>query len=263
MTPLSSPSRSFKSCAPWELVLSEPWSWLIPSGVLFAICSTNAIRAEHVHHPLCLHRILDSFFIGPESKFTRNCNCKPTIRLKYGFFRVSMKILIISFSSRRGHARGRHFSPPLGVFSENLAALLLHSLTVKAVWFYLRVEGHTGLGRCLPALSNGRSSSVVNTIRLCAPSRCLRKSGSTRVHCTLRSKLGHLSAGTFASESSSHSSHCSSRIWGFGRHCHVGELGHTEGICVPKELRPRMSRIFSSESSILLSNWGSLFLRFW
>ena len=48
----------------------------------------------------------------------------------------------------------------------------------------------------------------------------------------------------------------------FGRHCHVGELGHIEGICVPKELRPRMSRIFSSESSILLSNWGSLSLGF-
>uniref|UniRef100_A0A2N9G6Y7 Uncharacterized protein n=1 Tax=Fagus sylvatica TaxID=28930 RepID=A0A2N9G6Y7_FAGSY len=41
--PLSSPSRSFKSCAPWELVLSEPV--LADSKVLFAICSTNAIRA--------------------------------------------------------------------------------------------------------------------------------------------------------------------------------------------------------------------------
>uniref|UniRef100_A0A2N9I1A8 Uncharacterized protein n=1 Tax=Fagus sylvatica TaxID=28930 RepID=A0A2N9I1A8_FAGSY len=108
--PLSSPSRSFKSCAPWELVLSEPT--LADSKVLFAICSTNAIRAgmSTILFVFTASSILSSTRI----KSTRNCNCKPTIRSKYGFFRVSTKILIISFSSRRGHARGRHFSPPLG-----------------------------------------------------------------------------------------------------------------------------------------------------
>ena len=34
------------------------------------------------------------------------------------------------------------------------------------------------------------------------------------------------------------------RDFEFGWHCHVGELGHIEGICVPKELRLRLSRIF-------------------
>jgi hypothetical protein len=48
------------------------------------------------------------------------------------------------------------------------------------------------------------------------------------------------------------------RDFEFGRHCHVGELRHIEGICVPKELRPCMSQIFSSKPSILLSNWESL-----
>uniref|UniRef100_A0A2N9IP14 Uncharacterized protein n=1 Tax=Fagus sylvatica TaxID=28930 RepID=A0A2N9IP14_FAGSY len=132
--PLSSPSRSFKSCAPWELVLSEPT--LADSKVLFAICSTNAIRAGMSIIFLCLPphpSILSSTGI----KSTRNCNCKPTIRSKYGFFRVSTKILIISFSSRGGRARGRHFFSTAG-----------------------RI-----LKKCLPAPSNGRSSSAVNTIR--------------------------------------------------------------------------------------------------
>uniref|UniRef100_A0A2N9FIS8 Uncharacterized protein n=1 Tax=Fagus sylvatica TaxID=28930 RepID=A0A2N9FIS8_FAGSY len=59
-------------------------------------------------------------FLQQESSPQGTAIANPLFDSKYGFFRVSTKILIISFSSRRGHARGRHFSPPLGVFSENL-----------------------------------------------------------------------------------------------------------------------------------------------
>uniref|UniRef100_A0A2N9FJL7 Uncharacterized protein n=1 Tax=Fagus sylvatica TaxID=28930 RepID=A0A2N9FJL7_FAGSY len=100
-------------------------------------------------------------------KFTRNCNCKPIIRLKYGFFRVSTKILIISFSSRRGHARGRHFSPPLGVFSENLAALLLHSLTVKAGAIFRQYICRWIMGSPLPLyFSNSGALNLGGTVML-------------------------------------------------------------------------------------------------
>jgi hypothetical protein len=128
------------SCRSW-LSSCTPSSFF-STRVLFAICSTNAFRAgmSSIFFVFTASSILSSTRI----KSTRNCNCKSTIRSKHGFFRVSTKILIISFSSGRGHARGCHFSPPLGEFSENLATLLLHSLTVKAVWFYLRVEAILG-----------------------------------------------------------------------------------------------------------------------
>ena len=48
------------------------------------------------------------------------------------------------------------------------------------------------------------------------------------------------------------------RDFEFGRHCHVGELGHAREVRVLKELRLCMGQIFSSKPSILLSNWESL-----
>jgi hypothetical protein len=113
----------------------------------------------------------------------------------------------------------------------------------------------------LPALSNGRSSLAVSTIRPVPHQVALE---SLDQQGSIVRVLGHLPAAHLQVNLrvTPPIILLEFRDLEFGWHCHVGELGHTKGICVPKELRPRMSRIFSSESSILLSNWGSLSLGF-
>uniref|UniRef100_A0A2N9ESI3 Uncharacterized protein n=1 Tax=Fagus sylvatica TaxID=28930 RepID=A0A2N9ESI3_FAGSY len=64
-------------------------------------------------------------FLQQESSSQGTATANPLFDSKYGFFRVSTKILIISFSSRRGHARGRHFFPPLAYLGGNVCAKIL------------------------------------------------------------------------------------------------------------------------------------------
>uniref|UniRef100_A0A2N9HBS5 Uncharacterized protein n=1 Tax=Fagus sylvatica TaxID=28930 RepID=A0A2N9HBS5_FAGSY len=222
--------RSTKASV-WDCVWAFSGQGMLFEGSLGRKCSTF-FRLGNMFSRTIIY--LDVAAAGIKS--TRNCNCKPITWSKYGFFRgIDENLDHLLSRLEGGHARGRHF--------------LSTMLELRPYWARKVSASSFPMGDLL---------QLVNTIQ----AACLIK---------LPWKVWINKGSLFAYWAIFQAAHLQVnhqvtppivllefRDFEFGRHCHVGELGHIEGICVPKELRPRLSRIFSSKPSILLSNWGSL-----
>ena len=129
-------SITWESLLPFLVVLGYHlnFSLFFSTRVLFAICPTNAIRAGMS----TIFFVFTAFSIFSSTGIKSAKNHLQTYHsIKVWVLQCVDKDLDHLFFIQGKACSSCHFSPLLGILPKGFAALLLHSLQVKAVWCYL------------------------------------------------------------------------------------------------------------------------------